>query len=154
MAASVDVTGLAQFSKSVRRAVTGDLQKQMVKSIQDAAPGLVREMHGAAHTRIQKHAVGSVTARKSSAGIDLAGGQGGGLDAVLFPGGEYGGRKSKKRTYATRSPLGRPYVVNRRTTMQFLPHLGRHGYFFWPTVRDGLKALSKRQEELLSKALG
>jgi hypothetical protein len=151
--ASIDTTGLARFSNSVRRAITGDLQRQMVKSLQDAGPKLLSDMHGSAHTKIQRRAAGTVQITRSTAGIDIAGGRGGSLGAVLFDGGEYGGRKSRKVTYAARSPLGRPYIVNRRTTMQFLPHLGREGYFYWPTVRDALPKLAKAQEALIQRAL-
>jgi hypothetical protein len=154
MTASIDVTGLAHFSKSIRRAVSGDLQEEMVRSIQDAGPKMLSQMQGEASSRIEKHAVGSVTVRKARDGIELAGGQGGGLDATLFPGGEYGGRKSKRVPYATRSPNGTAYIVRRRTTMQFKPHLGKHGYFFWPTVREWMPKLAKAQEEAIDKALG
>jgi hypothetical protein len=154
MSASIDVTGLALFSKSLRRAVSGDLQRELVKSIQDAGPKIVIDMHGAAHTKIQQRAVGTVTMAKTTDGIDISGGRGSSLGAVLFDGGEYGGRKSKKVTYATRSPLGKAYVINRRTTMQFLPHLGKSGYFFWPTIRDWMTKLAKDQEAAVNKAMG
>jgi hypothetical protein len=52
-------------------------------------------------------------------------------------GSEFGGRKSKKITYPTTSPLGTRYVVARRTTMQFRVHTGREGYWFYPTVLEG-----------------
>jgi hypothetical protein len=153
MAASIDVTGLAKFNQSIRRAVAGDLQKTMVKSLQDAGPKIAADMHGSTFTRIQRRAVGSVTVQRSRDGIDIAGGRGGDLAAVLFDGGEYGGRKSRKVRYATRSPLGRAYIVNRRTTMQFLVHLGKEGWFYWPTIRLWMPKLAKQQEELLQKAL-
>lgn len=151
--ASVDVTGIANFSKSIRRAVSGDLQRTMVKNIQDSAPKLLADIRVSASTRIQKKAVGSVTIAKSSAGIDLSGGRGADLAATLFDGAEYGGRKSKRVTYSTRSPAGTAYIVRRRTTMQFLVHLGRRGYMYWPAVREWLPKLSKDQEALLEKAL-
>jgi len=154
MTASIDVTGLAKFSDSIRRAVSGDLQKELVISIQKAGPKIVADMHDAASTKIEKRAVSSVTLRQTRDGIDLAGGQGSGLGATLFDGGEYGGRKSKKVTYATRSPLGKAYIVNRRTTMMFKPWLGKTGYWFWPTVRDWMKLLAKDQEAAIEKAMG
>lgn len=154
MTASIDVTGLAQFSDSLRRAVGGDLQRALVRNIQDAGPRTVADMHAAAFTRIQRRAVGSVDVTRSRDGIDIAGGRGGDLAAVLFDGGEYGGRKNRREVYVTRSRLGRPYIVRRRTTMQFLPHLGREGYFYWPTIRDWLPKLAKEQEAIVEKALG
>lgn len=154
MSASIDVTGLARFSNSLRRAVAGDLQRDLVRNIQESGPEVVQDMRGSAFTKIQRRAADSVAATRSRDGIDIEGGRGSDLSAVLFDGGEYGGRKSRKVTYATRSPLGRAYVVNRRTTMQFLPHLGREGYFYWPTVRDWLPKLAKAQEAIVTKALG
>jgi len=154
VSASIDVTGLAKFSGSLRRAVSGDLQRALVHNIQDAGPLAVREMHGSASTRIQRRAVGSVVLTRKRDGIELEGGRGSDLSAVLFDGGEYGGRKSKKVSYATRSPVGRAYIVRRRTTMQFLPHLGREGYFYWPTIREWLPKVAKAQEAIVEKALG
>jgi hypothetical protein len=152
--ASIDVVGLAHFSNSLRRAVDGDLQRALVGSLQAAGPKVVADMRAAAFTRIQRRAVASVDVTRSHDGIDIAGGRGADLAAVLFDGGEYGGRKSRRVTYATRSRTGRAYIVSRRTTMQFLPHLGREGYFYWPTIRDALPKLAKAQEAILSKALG
>lgn len=154
MGASIDATGLAAFSRSVRRAVSGELQDELVKSIQDAGPKIVVDMRGAAHTKIQRKAVGSVALARKTDGITIEGGTGGGLGATLFDGAEYGGRKSKKVSYATRSPLGKAYIVRRRTTMQFLPHLGREGWFYWPAVREWIPKLAKAQEQAVEKALG
>lgn len=154
MSASIDVTGLARFNNSLRRAVDGDLQRALVRNIQQSGPDTVRDMRAATFTKIQRRAADSVTAQRSRDGIDIEGGRGTDLAAVLFDGGEYGGRKSRKVTYATRSPAGRAYVVNRRTTMQFLPHLGREGYWYWPTIREWLPKLAKAQEAIVTKALG
>lgn len=154
MSASIDVTGLAKFNDSVRRSISGDLQKALVKNIQDNAAPIRADMSGHAHTKIQRRAFGSVSFRNKADGIEIEGGTGGGLGATLFPGGEYGGRKSRKVTYATRSPLGTAYVIKRRTTMQFLQWLGHEGYFFWPAIRDAMKRLAKEQDEIVGKALG
>lgn len=151
--ASVDVVGLTVFSNSVRRTISGDLQKELVRNIQSDVRTMRGDMARGAHTKIQRHAFDSVSSRRVTDGLEISGGRGAGLDAVLFSGGEYGGRKSKRVVYATRSRLGTPYIVRRRTTMQFLPHLGREGYFFWPAVRDSMKRLTKQQEDIVSKAL-
>lgn len=52
-------------------------------------------------------------------------------------GSEFGGQKSRKIGYPTRSPQGTRYLVYRRTTMQFRPHQGREGYWFFPTIKEG-----------------
>lgn len=152
--ASIDVTGLATFSKSLRRAVSGSLQKELVANLHEAGPKIVADMHGAAHTKIQRRAVGTVVVERKPDGITIAGGRGGGLGATLFDGAEFGGRKSKKVAYATRSRSGTPYIVNRRTTMQFLPWLGREGYMFWPSIRLWIPKLAKEQEAAIEKAIG
>lgn len=154
MTASVDVIGLAGFSRSLQRAVAGDLQKAMVRNLHDSGPKVVADMRDEASTKMERHAAGSVTLARTRDGIDLAGGRGATLGAVLFDGAEYGGRKATRVPYATRSPLGRAYVVRRRTTMQFKPHLGREGYFYWPTIREWLPRITKQQDAALRKALG
>lgn len=41
----------------------------------------------------------------------------------------------------------------RPTTRQFPPHLGREGYFFWPTIREETADIAERYGELLERAL-
>jgi hypothetical protein len=115
---------------------------------------ILNDMRGMAHTKIEKRAVSSVVLTRKPDGIELEGGRGGGLGAVLFDGAEYGGRKSKKVTYATRSRIGTPYIVNRRTTMMFKPWLGREGYFYWPVIRTWIPKLAEQQEAAIEKAMG
>jgi hypothetical protein len=70
-------------------------------------------------------------------------------------GAEFGsfGKRSKKRAYVTRSRKGNAYVVRRRTKVQFRPHLGRRGYWFWPAVRKDLKGINRRVGELIREAV-
>jgi hypothetical protein len=151
--ASIDTSDIAKALGGVRRVISGSLQDELTKNLHEAGPKTVADMQGSAHTRIQSRAASTIDMTREAQGITLRGGQRGGLSATLFPGGEYGGRKSKKVTYATRSRAGRPYIVRRRTTMQFLPHLGREGYMFWPQIRDWLPKLYKQQQETLEKAV-
>jgi len=119
-------------------------QREAVRVIHHEAAPMVRAMHTAAFTPIQRHAARSVAIRPDRYGVELAGAAAGtALDRVLYYGGEYGGRVSRKVRYATTSRTGRRYVVRRRTTMQFLPHLGREGYFVWPTVREWLPKINR-----------
>lgn len=76
---------------------------------------------------------------------------GSGLAKTLMPGSEYGGRKRPKRPYVNRSRSGKAYVMKRRATMQFKPHLGNRGYWFWPTARTDLKGINRRVSAILSK---
>lgn len=154
MSASIDTRGLVELSKTVRKAMGGQMQRDLEKMLQADAPAEVIAIRAGAFTRIQKRAASTVDYSRVPDGIILKGGGGGSLGGVLFDGGEYGGRKSRKVAYATRSPLGTAYLVRRRTTMQFLPHLGTEGYFFWPEIRDWMKRLIKEQERILGKVLG
>lgn len=153
MSASVDTRGLEKMSKGIRRAVTGQLQTELVRMLQDAGPKIETDIRGGASSKMQRKAAATVQSTKQSAGISLAS-NGSGLGATIFNGAEYGGRKPKRIPYATRSRAGKPYVVHRRTTMQFLPHLGTEGYFFWPAVRDWMPKLTQAQEPAIAKALG
>jgi hypothetical protein len=115
---------------------------------------MVQDMREATFTPIQRHAQRSLAVRKDRLGVELLGATAGSsLDRVLYYGGEYGGRKSRRVAYATRTPAGRAYVVRRRTTMQFLPHLGREGYFMWPTVREWLPKINQAIGEAVAKVL-
>jgi hypothetical protein len=153
--ASIDVTGLADFSGAIRKAVSGDLQKALVKNIQSSSPHVLNTMRAATSSRVERRAFRSVTSTHKTDGIELEGGRVGGLAATLFPGGEYGGRATKKRFYPVSMVFGnRVLAVSKRATMMFKPHLGTHGYFFWPTVRDWNKRLAKEQDEIVGRALG
>lgn len=136
LTASIELQGLDALQRRFAKA-SATIQHELVDELTASAAPMLREMHGSAFTRIQRTAVGSVALRQHSSGVELTGGTGGSLGAVLFMGGEFGGRR-RRRTYQTRSPRGTAYFVTRRTTRMFLPHLGQEGYFFWPAVRDWL----------------
>lgn len=129
------------------------LQKELVDNLHAEASPLESSIKGAAFTRIQRRAASTVNVARDSEGLTVHGG-GGGLGGTLFAGGEFGGRKSKKKSYSTRSPNGMAYVVRRRTTMMFLPHLGQEGYFLWPQVREFLPRLLKIQTETVERVMG
>lgn len=94
--------------------------------------------------KIPRIAASSLRFERTTDGANVAVGGGGGLPAILLMGAEFGGRK-RKTTYVSRSRRGTPYIVNqRRTTMQFLPHLGNRGYWFWPSVRRQLDGVMRR----------
>ena len=136
---------ISTSSKTLQRELTDNLHKE--------GPRIEAEIKGAAFTRIQHRAASTVRVHPTSMGIDILGGGTAGLGGTLFAGGEFGGRKSKKKFYATRSRSGSTYVVKRRTTMQFLPHLGREGYFMWPSVRDWTKRLNKQEIKIVEKSV-
>jgi hypothetical protein len=151
--ASIDYSS---FTVTIKRLGTSSkqLQKELVKTLHDQAPGVEASIKGAAFTSIQRHAASTVNVTKGSQGIVIKGGGGGGLGGILFAGAEFGGRKQKKVYRSTRSPAGKAYVVKRRTTMQFLPHLGQEGYFYWPTVRAWLPKLYQMQKATVERTIG
>jgi hypothetical protein len=153
MTARVDASSFTAAARRLNRA-SGRLQKELVDNLHAAAPRIEAGMHAAASTPIQQHAASTVRIERIGDGITVHGGGGGGPGGVLFAGGEFGGRKAKKRTYATRSPAGRAYVVQRRTTMQFLAHRGRVGYFYYPTLREQLPRLLEEQKATLERLAG
>lgn len=153
MTARIDTTSFTVAARRLRTS-SSRLQKDLVDNLHNAGPLIEADMRAKAGTPIQQHAVNTVRITKEGDGIKVHGGGGGGLDGILFAGGEFGGRKSQKKAYAARSRFSGAYVVRRRTTMQFLPHLGRAGYFYFPTLRDHLPRLLKKQEETVARALG
>lgn len=68
-------------------------------------------------------------------------------------GAEFGSDRKRRVDYVTRSRKGNGYVIRRRTTMQFKPHLGKRGYWFWPAVRTDLAGINRRVFELLGKTV-
>lgn len=153
MSASVTISGLDPLLGRLARVQRGQLQRDLVDTLHKAAAPIRADMSSAAFTRIQHKAMGSVKVGKISDGFEATGGRGAGLGATLFAGAEFGGRKSKKVTYVARSRLGRTYSVRRRTTMQFLPHLGKEGYFFWPTIREWMPKLHEQEVKIVNQIL-
>jgi hypothetical protein len=151
--ARIDTSDFSAAIRGLGRA-SGTLQKELVSNLHDAGPQILSTMKASASTGIQRRAASTIDMSRDTEGITFRGGGRGGVNGVLFPGGEYGGRKSKKVAYATRSPRGTAYVVRRRTTMQFLPHLGQEGYMVWPTLRDWLPKLYKIQAETVERVVG
>lgn len=86
-------------------------------------------------------------------GMSVTAGGNADLASTVLAGAEYGGRKRPKRAYVTRSPRGRGYVVRRRTTQQFKPHLGSRGYWFWPTARTDLRGINDRVADIIAKVV-
>jgi len=151
--ASVELRGLEQLQRRFRKADTA-LRGELVDAVFDSTRPMLRDMHSSATSRIERRAVSTVGVRRQQQGVELTGGEGHDLGAALFFGGEFGGRVSKKKLVRARVFGGPAVWVKKRTTMQFKPHLGKEGYFFWPTVRQWLpkvhRDVSERAVEVLS----
>jgi hypothetical protein len=144
------------------RALTASLPRQVREATSDhlhrgEVVPLAADMRARAHRygRIGARAASTLEVTATADGATLtAGGTGtGDLGAVLFAGSEYGGRKRKK-TYARKARgASSATVVNRRTTMMFLPHLGRRGYWFWPAMRTDLRGIIGRTSDVLQEVV-
>lgn len=153
----VQVDGMDQV-----RALTASLPRDVTMAVtrhlhHDEVIPLAADMRARAHRygRIGARAASTVRVTGTADGATLeAGGTGtGDLGAVLFAGSEYGGRK-RKTTYARRGRNGgRAHPVTRRTTMMFLPHLGRRGYWFWPAMRTDLRGLIGRVSAVIDEVI-
>lgn len=153
VSASVELLGSAELQRRFARAST-TMQKKLVDEVAKSSRPMLNDMRGEAVSPIEKRAMGSVEIRKEQNGIELSGGRGGGLEAKLFMGGEFGGRSSKKRLVYG-SVYGRPVTrVFRRATMMFKVHLGKEGHFFWPAVREWLPKLHTEIQARALEVLG
>ena len=89
-----------------------------------------------------------VTTRVS---VDSAGFQASTVGVVAM-GAEFGSRGIRRRSYATRSRSGNPYIVRRRTTRQFLSSNPR-GYALLPAMRDSMGGIHQRIFDELAEAV-
>lgn len=128
----------------------GALQTAVVNQLHENTRPIEREMDLRAVTRIQNRAMDSVQITAQPKGIELSGGDGGGLGAVLFAGAEFGGRSPRKKRVPGlvfgRPVKASPGTVVRRTTMMFKPYAAQ-GAFFLPTVREAIPDLIDQVNE-------
>lgn len=113
--------------------------KKLPKDVKDASDELVREIpkfvadatRAAASTRAEVKAADTIKSQKFS--VSLGG----------------GGRKNRAGNMALGTEFG---GQGRKTTMQFRPHRGKDGYFFWPAIRNNSATIRQMWDDLLEKA--
>jgi hypothetical protein len=116
------------------------VKKAMINEIHKTSAQAVARMRGKASSAHMRMAVGTVSFNNTADGAVIRGG-----GNAVFAGAEFGGRK-RRRTYAMRRG-GTAFVMHRRrTTMQFLTHLGKRGYFFWPSIREKFTGIARRTQ--------
>jgi hypothetical protein len=155
MGMEIRVSGADQVSRKLRSA-RKRIEEQTARYIYESEIrplGLAIRQRGSSFGGPAKLAANSVQINRLAKGGQIKAPMGGGLNAKLFFGSEFGGRRRPKKAYVTRSRHGRPYIVRRRTTQQFGPYLGTHGYFFFPTTRTLLKGLRARVTKVVVKAV-
>lgn len=135
------------------RKLAADIKQRAIVAEAQLLAGRAR---AAASLRVQHMAASTVHVRVTATGADIHGGSGTGRAAQVFQGAEFGARGLRRTGYVRKNNRGRggPHVVRRRTTRQFPPHLGTHGYFYWPTLRAGIKGIHRRIEQQIDRELG
>lgn len=140
------------------RARFGRMPKAVIEAVgrhiqrDELAPLAEHIRAAAASDRQSARAAGTMRTTSTREGGSIRVG-GSGLGGVLLDGAEFGGQRKPRRPYVTRSRRGNPYIVRRRTTMQFRPNLGQRGYWFWPSARRDLKGIRKRIRTVAAKAV-
>jgi hypothetical protein len=140
-------TRFGKLPSAINRATEHHIQRRELNPMathMKAKAGVRRQMSIAAT---------SVRYRPVKGGAEVSTGGGGGLASTLLLGAEFGGRRKPKRAYAYRSPRGTVYIARRRATQQFLPHLGRRGYWFWPTVRTDMRGIRGRLQGVIQDVI-
>jgi hypothetical protein len=127
---TVQVDGLDETMK-VFRSLPKDIQAGADELVRDIARLVASEAQGAATTRAERKAATSIKAQKASVSIGSPSGAAG----QMALGTEFGGQR-------------------RKTTMQFRPHRGRQGYFFWPSIRSSSERIKRMWDELVDGLIG
>ena len=151
MPATIEIFGIDPLTRRVKtwpRVIDAALRDRILVEARPLVDNM--QMRAGAVGGVAVHAARNLTLVSTADGISVTAGG----DPTIF-GAEFGSKRSTRRrkAYVTRSRAGRPYIARRRTTRQFHPHLGRRGYWFWPTVRKDLKGINRRVFELLTKAV-
>ena len=122
--------------KEINRAgpkARADLRKRVKREIEDPLAARIRSVANGPHGREAAKTVKTTGGSKPAIWL----GRGSGVGAAVAFGSEFGGQKDKKVTYITNSKnKAKRYIVSRRTTKQFRPHLGQRGYWMAPTMRQ------------------
>lgn len=133
---AVRVEGVKELLKVLRQA-----PKELNAEVRDAAQGiadlLVTASQQAASTRQQQLAASGLKAKRDRIPVVRVPStmlRPGLRASDIFFGAEFGGRR-------------------RPSTMQFQPHMGRRGYFLYPTARSRGKEFGKMWEEAIDKAM-
>lgn len=133
---AIRVEGVSQLLKVLRKA-----PKELNAEVRDAAQGiadlLVSASQKAASTRQEQLAASGLKSKRDRVPVVRVPStmiRPGLRASDIFYGAEFGGRR-------------------RPTTMQFLEHRGRRGYFLYPTARSRGKEFGKMWEAAIDKAM-
>lgn len=133
-AEAVRVVGLTAFRKELARLNETTFAAELKDANRDIAEHVVAKAQSAATTALQQKAAGSLKASRTAAKAQISYG---GARYPFSYGAEFGGGA-------------------RPRTRQFLPHLGRQGYFLYPTIRGSQHEIARLYlaaiDKIVSKA--
>ena len=169
---SLDLSGAQTAGPGGIRVVIPDL-KPFLRELNAVDEGKFRKEVGQAFKEIAEMAVSAASSRAQSIGsveahtIHVGGLRAsasasdvrillGGAKAPFAMGAEFGGGAGLNTSLRSREALskaGRRRIRARKkrgtSTSQFPPHLGRTGYFLYPTLRDKIDEAMKRYEQVI-----
>jgi hypothetical protein len=128
---SLYVAGLPETLKAFR-ALPKEVKAASDQAIRDVTAFVASATIGAASTPAEQLAASTIKSQKNS--VSLGGGGKRNRAGGMALGTEFGGQ-------------------SRPRTMQFRPHRGREGYFFWPTIRDNSDQIKQMWDDLLEDAI-
>ena len=125
MAGSAEIQGMRQFEDALN-----DIQKQLPKQVKEAAEQIAKDWISAARNKATaeaREAAQALSVGNDSEGATIVN------DHPLFYGWEFGGQA-------------------RLETMQFPPHQGQRGYWFYPAARANADKFQKIWDDAIDKA--
>lgn len=128
---SLYIEGLDETLRKFR-ALPKDVKKGADEQVRAVAKFVAEETRKAASTPAERKAMSTIKSQKAS--VSLGG----------------GGKKSRPGNMALGTEFG---GRGRKTTMQFRPHRGRDGYFFWPTIRANSSKIKQMWDDLVDDLL-
>lgn len=154
MSGKVQILGIGVLRGRMQRwpsQISAAVRDQITKEVST----LIDDMRARANAVGGSARLASSTLRIESTkdGMSVIAGGTSGRESLVLKGAEFGGGKRPKRAYVTLSRRGRPYIVRRRTTRQFRPFLGSHGYWYWPTAKKDLKGINARVGAIIRGAV-
>ena len=114
------------------RSLPRDVKAGADEQVRAVAKFVATQTTAAASTAAERKAATTIKAQKAS--VSLGGGGKKSRPGGMSLGTEFGGR-------------GRP------RTMQFRPHRGRDGYFFWPTIRANSSRIKQMWDDLVEQLI-
>lgn len=131
-----------EVAKATRRRMKTEVVDPLAKKV---------KAKGSSLSRLDAKAARSVKTR-GGAKPAIIGGANTSKDRVVFYGSEFGAHSNKYVTYIGRVGNWRG-VVKRRTNRAYRPHRGQEGYWFHPTIEEGLDEATEQMTEIVEDTI-